>query len=123
MMPPHCTPVPGAEGGGVGCACFGATGGNGAAWGKGGRWVAMLSSPPTASSPLPEAQLQQSEQCGELESLSPLCHLHTPHRHQQHSNLGSCSSTDPLRNSLPFSASCHGPGLHGPAPGGDSGDR
>lgn len=42
----------------------------------------MLSSRPTAPSPLPEAQLQQSEQRAELESLSPLCHLHTPHLRQ-----------------------------------------
>lgn len=62
MMPPHRTPVLRAEGGGVGSACIGAAGGNGLAWGEGGRWVAMLSSRPTASSPVPEAQLQQSKQ-------------------------------------------------------------
>lgn len=122
MVSDASPPYPG-QSGGVGCVCIGAPGGNGPAWGEGGQWVAMLSSRPTALSPLPEAQLQQSEQRGELESLSPLCHLHTPHRRQWHSNLGSCSTADPLRNSLPSSASCHGPGLHGPAPGGHSGDR
>lgn len=42
----------------------------------------MLSSRPTAPSPLPEAQLQQSKHRGELESPSPLCHLHTLHLRQ-----------------------------------------
>lgn len=49
-----------------------------------------------SSQPLPEAQLQQSERPWGAESLSPLCHLHTSHRCLQHSNLGLCSTPDPL---------------------------
>lgn len=75
------------------------------------------------SQPVPEAQVQQNEQPrGGRVPEPPVSFTYTLPV-LRHSTQGLCSTPEPLRNSLPSSASCYGPGLCAPAPGGDTGHR